>query len=72
MIEWIKKLFRPYIELKTGIINLKSGTAFQGVIYKSAGDWLILRQAKLLPDKKPIDGEVLIKKSDIDFVQILL
>jgi hypothetical protein len=72
MIEWLKSLFRSYPELKTGIVNLKSGTAMRGVIYARAGDWYILRQAALLPDNKPIDGEVLIKKSDIDFIQIVL
>lgn len=72
MIEWLKSLFRSYPELKTGIVNLKSDTAMRGVIYARSGDWYILRQAVLLPDNKPIDGEVLIKKSDIDFIQIVL
>jgi hypothetical protein len=62
---------RYYAELKTGIVNLKSGTAVRGVIYKRVGAHLIIKQATLLPQGTPMDGEILVTLADIDFVQIL-
>ena len=70
-------LFRKYPELKTGIINLKSGTVFQGIIYRRRADLLILKNAKILQDRgsktnhPDIDGEVLLYERDIDFMQVL-
>ena len=68
--------FRPYLERKAGIVNLRSGTAFRGVVFKVAGSWLILRNVEMLQDRDHserhvVDGEVLVKLSDIDFVQVL-
>jgi hypothetical protein len=65
-------LFRTYPELKEAIVNLKSGTAFRGLVYRKAGMFYVMRQAVLLPDNKPIDGELLVKIDDIDFIQLLL
>ena len=65
-------MFRTYPELRECIVNLKSGTAFRGLIFKKAGDFYVMRQAVLLPDNKPIDGEILIIKSEIDFIQIMV
>ena len=68
--------FRRYPELRRGIVNMKSGTVFRGVVYRKAGPFLVLRQAEMLSDRdnkmKPqvMEGEVLVKLADIDFVQI--
>ncbi len=68
--------FRPYPTLKTGIVNLVSGTAFKGVIWRRRGPWLVLRQAELLSDRGnpasgKVDGEVLVALADIDFIQVV-
>lgn len=68
--------FRPYPTLKTSIVNLVSGTAFKGVIWRRRGPWLVLRQAELLSDRGnpasgKVDGEVLVALADIDFIQVV-
>jgi hypothetical protein len=66
--------FRAYPELRTVIVNLKSGTAFRGVVWRRRGPFMILKNAELLKDKaggSPLDGEVLVQQSDIDFIQVL-
>jgi len=71
--------FRPYLELKRAIVNLKSGTVFRAVVYQQTGPWLILRQAEILEDRgtavkgspPAMDGEVLVMRTDIDFVQVI-
>lgn len=68
---------KKYPELKSSIINLKSGSVFSGVIFKIRGDFLILRNVKMLQDRgqrindQIVDGEILILLSDIDFVQVV-
>jgi hypothetical protein len=79
MIEFIRRLFRPYLELKRGIVNLKSGTAFRGVVYAVRGPLLVMRQVEMLNDRGTllkgtppvVDGEVVIARSEIDFVQVV-
>jgi hypothetical protein len=69
-------LFRPYPELKTGIVNLKSGTSFRGVIWKIAGEFVALRNVEMLQDmgktaRHVVDGEVVVNQSEIDFIQVV-
>lgn len=75
----LSNLFRPpYLELKQVIVNLKTGTAFRGVVYKQADGWLVLRSAEIVADRgKPLagkapalDGEVLVMRGDVDFIQV--
>jgi hypothetical protein len=71
-----RDLFRPYPELKTGIVNLKSGTSFRGVIWKVAGEFVALRNAEMLQDmgkaaRHVVDGEVIVNLSEIDFIQVV-
>lgn len=69
--------FRPYLELKTVIVNLKSGSAFKGVIFNAKGKILILKNSALLSDRgqrteeKRIDGDLVLFVADVDFVQVL-
>lgn len=69
---------RPYPELKTTLVNLKSGTVFRGLIWQRRGPWLVLRQAELLSDRsndlrqpKELTGETLVLLVDVDFVQVV-
>jgi len=60
--------------LDSGIVNLKSGSSFKGVIYQRRGKWLVLRSAEILQDRnravdKPLDGEIWLQLADIDFIQ---
>lgn len=56
------------------IVNLKNQTrAFRGVLWQETGGWLVLKHAEVLEDRsapKPVDGEVLIERRDVDFIQV--
>lgn len=70
----ILDFFRPYPELRTVIVNLKSGRAFRGVVWRRRGPFMVLRNAELLKDRaggNRLDGEVLVERVDIDFIQVL-
>lgn len=77
MIEWLRRLLRPYPVLKRGIVNLKTGTSFRAVVYRQAGAYLVLRNVEILEDRgtqqkgnPAVDGEVLVAHADIDFIQV--
>jgi len=69
--------FRRYPELRTGIVNLRSGTAFRGVVWGRRGPWLVLRNCEVLSERgapvkrSGVDGEVAVLVSEVDFVQIV-
>jgi len=64
-------IIRSYPKVKDCIVNLKSGTAFQGLLTERRGEYYVMRQATHLPDGKPVDGEIWVKIGDIDFIQVL-
>ncbi len=70
-------LFQRYPVLERGIINLKSGTVFRGVIYRKVNGYLVLVQVEMLSDRdskmdpKVTNGEVLVRLDDVDFIQIV-
>lgn len=56
------------------VITLKSGTAFSGVLYEADGKSYVLRAAEALGvasngSNAPVDGEVIVARSDVEFVQ---
>lgn len=54
------------------LVNLLGGSAFDAVLWARRGRYLVLRDAKLIePGTKavPVDGEVLIDRDRVDFVQ---
>jgi len=68
--------FRPYPERKSGIVNLSSGTSFRGIVWQVSGGWLVLRNVEMLQDRdhterRLVDGEVIVKLVDVDFVQVI-
>lgn len=73
----IKNLLNKFIEKRESIVNLKSGTSFRCVIWQHKGDYVVLKSASLLSDETghmepvKIDGEVIIKQVDIDFIQVV-
>ena len=66
--------FRPYPELKTVIVNLKSGRSFRGVIWRRKhGEFMVLKNAIILGGEgsRPVDNELLIPVADIEFIQVI-
>jgi small nuclear ribonucleoprotein (snRNP)-like protein len=69
-------IFRRYPELRTVIVNLRSGTAFRGVVWRRTGPFVVIRNAEMLQDRGQVerhslDGEVVVKMADIDFIQVV-
>ncbi len=65
--------FRPYPELKTAIVNTKSGDSFKGVIWRRRRAYLILKNAELLRNgesSQKIDGECFIYSANVEFLQV--
>ncbi len=62
-----------YALVRKVIVNLKTEKAFQGVLWKRRGDYLVLRDAFLHENgqTRKVDGEVLIFVADVDFLQVL-
>lgn len=55
------------------VVNMKGGTAFEAILWKRKGPYLILRDALYMePGVKPVqvDGEVIITKSDVAWIQL--
>lgn len=71
-----QRWFRPYPELRSVIVNLKSGTAFRGLVWRRRGPFMVLRNVEILRDvsnsvaRQVLDGEVAVKMADIDFLQV--
>ena len=60
--------------LKTVIVNTKNGKAFRGVIWSSWFGLIVLKNAEMLRpggEAVPVDGEVVIYKQDVDFIQVI-
>jgi small nuclear ribonucleoprotein (snRNP)-like protein len=55
------------------IVNLRSGKAFAGVVWEERFDMLVLRDVTLFEGRtqgQPMDGEVVLDRQHIDFIQI--
>lgn len=68
--------WRPPCLLRAVIVNLISDqtTAIKGVLWSSRGAWLTLREASALhghATPTPLDGEVVIHRTNIAFIQVL-
>lgn len=59
--------------LKRLIVTLKSGRAFDGVLWDHDSEAWVLRNALAIgpnpTDRVPVDGEVVLMVSEIDFTQ---
>jgi hypothetical protein len=68
--------WRPPCVLRPVLITPISDpdTGLRGVLWQSRGPWLVLRDAALLrprADALPMDGEVLIHRANVAFIQVL-
>lgn len=55
------------------VATLKSGSSFIGVLYAVDSEALVLRDARLVEvgqDPVSVDGEVLIMRVDLDYLQL--
>ena len=67
-------LFDRYPVLRKIIVNTQTGKAFRGVLWRKRGAYLVLREAELLKGRgetTPMDGEIVIESSNVDFLQVL-
>lgn len=57
------------------LVNLQTDKAFRGVLWAKRGPLLILKEAELFERGRPepvrMDGEVLVERANVDFVQVL-
>ena len=60
--------------LREVIVNCKTASVFRGVLWKRRRGYLILRQATLLRpggERVAVDGEVMVERANVDFLQVL-
>ena len=64
---WSEKVRRSVI------VTLRSGVSFQGVLWSIDDELMVLRDAAMLtPDGVAgVDGEVVLERSSVDYVQVL-
>lgn len=58
---------------KRVLVNLDDGRAFDGIMFARRGPLLILRQARLIEpgaDPVDVDGEVIVERPRISFIQV--
>lgn len=70
----MKRLLRQRLRHRV-IVNLKDSSAFSGVLYEADSEAVVLRDAAQLdagPKREPVgvDGELLILRPDIAFIQL--
>lgn len=68
----IKKLFGHRVYQRV-IINTKTDKAFNAVLVRKFGSYVLIRDAMLISDgaTTPVDGEVMIPSDNVDFIQVL-
>jgi small nuclear ribonucleoprotein (snRNP)-like protein len=54
---------------RTVLVTLKSGASFRGVLTSSDRDLLVLKGAEALDGAVPVDGELLLFRGDVDYIQ---
>jgi hypothetical protein len=74
-VSWLS-WFGPPALLRTVIVNLKDDptVALRGVLWSWRGPWLIFRDAAALKagaNPTPLDGEVIVHRANVSFMQVL-
>lgn len=67
MFAWRRALNRPVL------VNLKTGKAFDATLFAKRGPILVLKSASLIePGREAVkvDGDVIVERSNVDFVQV--
>jgi hypothetical protein len=76
LMAWLASWFRPPFVLRLCLVNTIADpdTAFRCVVWSSRGAWLVLRQVALVKATgapTPLDGEVVIHRSNVAFIQVI-
>jgi len=69
-----QRLFQRYPTMRRVIVNTKTERAFRGVLWRQRAGYLVLRNAEMLKPRGEtvrVDGEVVIERQNVDFVQAL-
>lgn len=59
------------------VVNLTTGRAFRGILWAKRGPLLVLRSAEIVESSSvgstsmPVDGEVVVERRFVEFVQVL-
>lgn len=64
--------FRRTLVRRKVVVNLLSGRAFVGILYRQAGPLLVLRDTVMHdPGAEPaaVDGEVVVERDQVEFIQ---
>lgn len=75
MWQWLQSWWSPPV-LRVVIVNQKHDPqeAIRGALWTCRGPWLVLRDAAILRahgEPQPLDGEVLVPRANVAFLQIL-
>jgi len=68
------RLWRRWPVLERVIVNTRSGLVFRGVLAMRRRDYVVIRAAQMVKgtgEVVPVDGEVLVERTNLDFIQIL-
>ena len=74
MLAWLEALLCRYPVRREVVVNTVTERAFKGVLWRKHLRYLVLRNAHLLKAKGetvPMDGEVVIDREKVDFVQVI-
>ncbi len=69
-----QRLFRRFPTLRRVIVNTKTDRSFRGVLWRQRAGYLVLRNAELLKPRGEtarLDGELVIERANVDFLQVL-
>jgi small nuclear ribonucleoprotein (snRNP)-like protein len=64
----------PYPEKRVVIVNTRTDRAFRGVLWRRRWGYVVLRNAEMLKPRGetvPVDGEVVIARDNVDFIQVI-
>ncbi len=63
----------PYPFVRRVIVVTRTDRTFKGVLWRRRRGFLVLREAALLEHGKqtPMDGELVIDRANVDFMQVL-
>lgn len=67
-------LFNLYPRKRRVIVNTKTDRAFHGVLWRRRWGYLVLRNAEMVRDREgtvAMDGEVVIERANVDFIQVV-
>lgn len=66
--------FRPYPVLERVIVNTRTEKAFRGLVWRLRRRYLVLREVEMIRpggETVPVEGEMLIERANVDFIQVV-